>query len=104
VQAVSGASTPVLKFLFTNPVKLSYGTDVLSIFTVSNVNPTSYQNSINLTNMICSFLPVLTNYHQYGVGTFSPCSNNQLTTPYSYEIPAPYGNLAAGFNLLLQIR
>jgi hypothetical protein len=104
VQSVAGASTPVLKFRFVNPVALTYTTDILNIYSVSDVQPTYYQNAINLTNMICTFLPVLGNYHQYGIGTFSPCSNNALTTPKSYKILAPYGNLAAGFDLLLQIR
>jgi hypothetical protein len=104
VSAVAAQYTPILKFRLLNPVMLTYGTDVLNIYTVSNVNTVSYQNSINLTNMICTFLPALTNYHQYGVGTFSPCSKNTLTTPISYKIPAPFGNLLANINILLQIR
>lgn len=104
VQAVAGAWTPVLKFKFVNPVTLTYTTDVLNVYSVSDVQPTYYQNAINLTNMICTFLPVMSNYHQYGIGTFTPCSNNALTTPKSYKILAPYGNLAAGADVLLQIR
>lgn len=104
VQAVAGAWTPVLKFRFVNPVLLTYTADILNVYTVTDVQPAYYQNSLNLTNMICTFLPVLGDYHQYGIGTYSPCSNNPLTTPMSYKIPAPYGNLAANFDVLLQIR
>lgn len=95
--------TPVLKTQFLNPAVLTYTTDILNIYTVSDVNPLPFQNSINLTNMVCTFLPLLSLYHQYSVGQYSPCYKNTATTPISYYIPAPYGNLAS-VNILLQIR
>jgi hypothetical protein len=78
--------------------------DILNLYTVSDIDPASFQNTLNITNMFCTFLPVLSLYHQYNVGQFSPCYKNTVTTPVSFYIPAPHGNLAGGANVLLQIR
>lgn len=99
-----GHTTPVLKIRLKNPALLTYGSDFMNIYTVSDVDAAAYQNNINLTNMVCTYLPVLSEYHQYGIGTFSPCYKNTLTAPISFTIPAPHGDLAANYDVLLQIR